>query len=257
MNIDLYLLKLGLKNQKPSLAFLNEIISAHQKIISFNNLEVFFHRRQILNLELETLFQKIIIRGEGGYCFENNKVFFYLLQELGFNVAPKAARVLYNKTGDIPRTHRTTIITIDNKKFLADVGFGRYTPPRGIDLYSDNKDHHHIIKKDDVYNLNYNNGDTNISLYSFDDCQYQESDFALANYFTNTHPDSNFLKSLMVTKRDGESIELINNTIYSKIDNNERLDFTISNQEDFQIYLKKFGIEKSYDFSMLTNINIS
>jgi N-hydroxyarylamine O-acetyltransferase len=134
MNIDQYLKKLNIEKKAPTLDYLNEIIASHQKTISFNNLAVFFRPGQILNLELGPLFDKVIVRGNGGYCFENNKVFYYLLKDLGFEVEAKAARVLYNNPGDVPRTHRTTIVRIGDGRYLADVGFGRDVPTSAIKI---------------------------------------------------------------------------------------------------------------------------
>lgn len=251
MNIELYLNKLGLKVQEPSLSFLNEIISAHQRTISFNNLEVFFRPGQILNLDLEELFEKVILRQGGGYCFESNKVFYYLLKGLEFDVQAKAARVLYDKTGDVPRTHRTTIVTIDGERYLADVGFGRDVPPKALPLGLEQTEGHHVIIKDGFYHLQFLKVDTIINLYTFDDGHYHESDFVVANYYTNTHPSSKFIQELMVSRKDQDLIEIISGKTYSRIKNNERENFEIKNQEEFQFYLQKFGIHQRYDFARL------
>lgn len=251
MNTELYLSKLCLKPRKPSLAFLNEILASHQKIISFNNLAVFFNPGEILNLELGPLFEKVILRQEGGYCFENNKVLFYLLKSLGFEVEPKSARVIYDKTGDVPRTHRTTLVTIEGDKFLADVGFGRDVPPRALPLGVEQAAGHQVIIKDGLYYLQFLKGDSVINLYTFDDGHYQESDFTLANYYTNTHPDSKFVKELIVSRKENDLIEFISGRIFSRIKNNERENFEIKTQEEFQMYLGKFGIVRTYDFSRL------
>lgn len=254
MNIDQYLNRLNLQSHRPSLKFLNEILSSHQKIISFNNLAVFYKPGQILNLDLEALFEKVIMRGEGGYCFENNKVLYYLLEGLGFKVERKSARVIYDKTGDVPRTHRTTVVTIDGQRFLADVGFGRDVPPRAIPIGLKQTSGYHVVAKDDLYHLQLFKGESIINLYTFDDGHYQESDFTVANYFTNTHPDSKFVKELIVSRKDQDFIEFMSGKTYSRIENDKRDNFEIQNQEEFQFYLKKFGIEHPYDFSKLSDI---
>lgn len=248
MNIDQYLKKINLKGKTPTLNFLNEIISAHQKTISFNNLSVFYRPGQILNLRLEALFEKVVLRGEGGYCFENNKVLFYLLKGLGFEVEAKAARVLYNNPGDVPRTHRMTIVTIEGERYLADVGFGRDVPTSAIKIGLYQNRGHHVIIKDDLYRLQLLKGDSLIDLYTFDDGRYQESDFDLGNYYTNTHPDSKFVKELIVTRVEQDLIEFINGKIYTKIEKGEREDSEIKNQDEFQTFLKRFGIEDTFDF---------
>lgn len=251
MNVELYLNKIGQKKEKPSLSYLNKLITSHQRIISFNNLAVFFRPGTILDLSLENLFEKVVIKGEGGYCFENNKVFYYLLKSLGFDVDARAARVIYDKTGDVPRTHRTTIVSLDGMRYLVDVGFGKDVPSEALPLGVEKNNGHQVIMKESLYYHQLLKDDTIINLYVFDDGNYQESDFTLANYYTNTHPDSKFVNHLIVTRKNQEKIELINDNKYSSIINGKREDKMIPNQEEFDFYLSKFGITEKYDFKFL------
>lgn len=247
MNVEKYLKVIDVELHKPSFDYLNELLRAHQKTISFNNLAVFYHPGKILNLEIDELFEKVIIRGEGGYCFENNKMFYHLLKGLGFTVEAKAARVIYDKTGDVPRTHRTTIVTIGDRRYLADVGFGKDVPPKAVPLDDAETTGHHVIIREHDYLLK----NKNINLYVFDDGTYQESDFVVANFYTNTHPDSKFVKELIVTRRDGEDIEFINGKTYTQIKNEVRQNFEIRSQSEFDTCLKRFNIIKSFNFGRL------
>ena len=252
MDAEKYLKKIGVEKKVPTLSFLNELISAHQKLISFNNLDVFFRPGQILNLELEPLFEKVVLLGKGGYCFENNKVFYYLLKELGFDVEAKAARVIYDNPGDVPRTHRTTLVTLDGKRYLADVGFGKDVPREAILIgAARNTPGNQVVVDGTFYRHQLIKKDVVINLYTFDDGHYQESDFNLGNYYTNTHPDSKFVKELIITRAEGDFVEFINGKSYTKIENGVREDFEIKNQEEFQNLLGKFHIHQRYDFKRL------
>ena len=254
MNIEVYLKKLNIKSQKPSLEFLNELIKAHQSAISFNNLAVFFNPGKILNLNLDELFEKVVVRGEGGYCFENNKIMYYVLLSLGFEVEPKAGRVIYDKVGDIPRTHRTNVVTVGGLRYLVDVGFGKDVPPTAIPIGQNKTEGHHVILRDNRYLLQFMKKEVVINLYAFDDCRYEESDFTVANYYTNTHPDSKFVKELIVTRRDPDVIEIINGKIYSHIQGANRKDIEIKTQEEFEHYLSKFGITRKYEFTVCNSL---
>ena len=254
MNIDLYLEKLKLKKKAPTLEYLNELISAHQAVISFNNLAVFFYPGKILDLELAPLFEKVVLTNGGGYCHENNKVFYYLLKDLGFSVEAKLARVILDRDGDLPRSHRTTIVSIKNERFLADVGFGRHTPNKAVPLKEDSSGTNYIVKTNGLYTLKLNKEDSYKKLYTFDDGNYQESDFDMSNYFTNTHPSSKFTKELIVTRNDYGVVELISGKIYSRIENNQRVNFEIKNQEEFQAHLRKFGVDAAYDFTKIQQL---
>ena len=253
INLEQYLAKINITKKIPTLTYLNEIISAHQKSISFNNLAVYFRPGEILDLELAALFSKVILEGKGGYCFENNKVFYYLLKKIGFEVEAKAARVIYDNPGDVPRTHRTTVVTIDGKKYLADVGFGKDVPRQAVPIGVKRENGgHQVIVDGSLYRHQLLKEEKIINLYTFDDGHYLESDFKVGNYYTNTHPDSKFVKELIVVRTAGELVEFINGKTYSRIVNNVRENKEISNQEEFAVYLERFGIFETYDFSKLS-----
>jgi len=252
MNTDLYLSRLEVGRKSPSLTYLNELITAHQRVISFNNIAVYFRPDQLLNVELEPLFEKVILRGEGGYCFENNKVFYYLLKDLGFEARATAARVLLSMNPDVPRSHRTTIVTVDGRECLADVGFGRYTPTCAVPVECETPTGRwRIVKGDRRYLLQSLKDGTAIDLYVFDDGDYIEADFKVGNHYTNTHPDSRFRKSLEVVRIDGEIVEFIAGKTYTRIVDGVRTDSAITGQAEFERLLERFGINDRYDFGQL------
>ena len=62
----------------------------------------------------------------GGYCYEHNLLLSHVLQQLGFLVRGLAARVLWNVSeGTVrPRSHMLLLVDLDNRHYVADVGFG-------------------------------------------------------------------------------------------------------------------------------------
>jgi N-hydroxyarylamine O-acetyltransferase len=103
--------------------------------------------------------------------------------------------------------------------------------------------------QNDLYRHQLIKGDALIDLYTFDDGHYQESDFTLGNYYTNTHPDSKFVKELIVSRVDQDLTEFINGRTYTIIEKGQRTDSEIKDQAEFQIYLMRFGIEENFDFT--------
>lgn len=123
-DLDAYLKRIGIAQAKdPSPAFLDELIYAHQCSVPFDNLDV-CERGIVPSLGIADLFDKIVVRKRGGYCFELNALFGALLKALGFTVAPCMARVLLRPIPYPLISHRANIVTIDGKRYLADVGFG-------------------------------------------------------------------------------------------------------------------------------------
>ena len=79
---EAYLKRIGYSGgTEPTLDNLHALIRAHQTAVPFENLDC-VSRTPIL-LEVERLFDKIVLRRRGGYCFELNGLFMALLRDLG------------------------------------------------------------------------------------------------------------------------------------------------------------------------------
>lgn len=108
-------------------ATLDELIYLHQCSIPFET--VTLHRTgEIPNLDLDAIWDKIMVRGLGGYCFELNKLFEYLLRSLGFDTRPVLCRAVRGRPGRLPIQHRGMIVYVEEGACCADVGFGGPMP---------------------------------------------------------------------------------------------------------------------------------
>lgn len=74
-----------------------------------------------VDLTPDALFEKIVERERGGYCFELNGLFTALLDALGFQVERVAARVESDLT--VPANHHVIVVTLD-RRYVVDVGTG-------------------------------------------------------------------------------------------------------------------------------------
>ena len=127
-DLDAYLERIGITHTKtPSREFLDELIYAHQHSVPFDNLDV-CEKGLVPSLGIADLFDKIVVRKRGGYCFERNALFGALLKALGFDVRPCMARVLLRPIPYPLISHRANIVTLDGKRYYADVGFGGPQP---------------------------------------------------------------------------------------------------------------------------------
>ena len=127
-DLDAYLARIGIAEVKePTAAFLDELIYAHQHTVPFDNLDV-YAKGMTPSLGIADLFDKIVIRKRGGYCFELNALFGALLKAVGFEVRPCMARVLLRPIPHPLISHRANIVTIGDDRYLADVGFGGPQP---------------------------------------------------------------------------------------------------------------------------------
>jgi N-hydroxyarylamine O-acetyltransferase len=74
-----------------------------------------------VSLSLPRLYEKIVDRERGGFCFELNGLFGWLLDELGFDVTRLAARMV--SAVELPANHHPLLVALD-RPYLVDVGMG-------------------------------------------------------------------------------------------------------------------------------------
>jgi N-hydroxyarylamine O-acetyltransferase len=93
--------------------------------VPFENLDI--GRKRPIRLDLDALWDKIVVRRRGGFCYELNGLFAWLLQSIGYEVTYLNARV-FNAKGElgIDFDHLALLVqipTVDGR-WLVDVGFG-------------------------------------------------------------------------------------------------------------------------------------
>jgi N-hydroxyarylamine O-acetyltransferase len=106
----------------PSADTLAGLHAAHMHCVPFENLSI--HMGEPIVLDERALFEKIVLRRRGGFCYELNGLFAWLLRTLGFRVSMLAAEVR-SAAGEWgpPFDHMALLVALD-EPWLADVGFG-------------------------------------------------------------------------------------------------------------------------------------
>lgn len=241
-------------NDTTSIKDLEIVMRKYLKENTFNNLEILLSDASILSLNIDHLLDKILQKREGGYCFEHNKLFFHYLKSSGFDCQALLARVVYARDIDAPRTHRFSIITLDKQRYLVDVGFGPYTPSRPIPLDTkrvkcQNDMTYKVLNSDNgTYKLVIEKESKDFVLYTFTIAETTESDFNLANYYTNTHPSSKFVNELIVSKRTDTHVIFITNLSYVTLSKDKRQTIEITNSAQLkQILSNDFNIDITMD----------
>jgi N-hydroxyarylamine O-acetyltransferase len=126
MKISAYLARIDYaKPIRPDAQTLRGLQVAHMVHVPFENLDIGLKRP--IQLREEALWTKIVIQKRGGFCYELNGLFAWLLTEIGFEVTYLNARV-YNREGElgIDYDHLALLVRIPGQsvRWLADVGFG-------------------------------------------------------------------------------------------------------------------------------------
>ena len=124
MNIASYLARINLASPpEVSLAGLSALHRAHLLAIPFENLEVQLGRP--VGTAIPPIFEKIVNRRRGGWCYEMNGVFGWALSELGFRVTRLSGAVMRSALGVVQEgNHLVLRVDLPEGPVFADVGFG-------------------------------------------------------------------------------------------------------------------------------------
>jgi N-hydroxyarylamine O-acetyltransferase len=132
-----YLRRIGYSGAlQPDVQTLHELQLAHLLTVPFENLDIGLKRP--IRLDRFSLWNKIVVQRRGGFCYEVNGLFAWLLEQIGFDVAHLNARV-YNAEKDsfgMDFDHLTLLVRVPHepRRWLVDVGFGdTFTRPLELD----------------------------------------------------------------------------------------------------------------------------
>ncbi len=122
-NLEPYLTRIGYHGpRRPDLDTLTAVHRAHLTTIAYENLDI--HLGRVLTLDIVQIYDKIVRRGRGGWCYEMNTLLAWALGELGFEVTILGAAV--EPLTDEDRQHLDHMalrVTLD-EPWLLDAGFG-------------------------------------------------------------------------------------------------------------------------------------
>jgi N-hydroxyarylamine O-acetyltransferase len=212
MDLDRYLSRLDLPEAPPStpegLAMLQQ---AHRFAIGFENLDI--QRGHGIAIDSTSVFEKLVVGGRGGYCFEQNRLFGDALSALGIARRPLLARVRLNVPADVvpPRTHVCLLVTVEGRLWLADAGFGGSNLPplsleHGAQATTPDGARHRLLHVrpgsalTGEWRLERAGPDADWQpQYTFDLAKVAPIDLEQANHWTATHPSSRFTKLHVVS----------------------------------------------------------
>ena len=208
LNIDEYFKRIDYKGPEvATLKVLRDLHLLHPKSIPFENLSPFLGIP--VKLDVDSLQQKLVQDGRGGYCFEQNLLFKEVLEKVGFSVQGLAARILWNQSsGKIsPRGHMLLLVQIDKKYYISDVGFGGLGPTTPLLLEPD------ITQQTPHENYQFKQHNNDFTLYSdvkgewkplyqFNLDRHYLEDYEITNWYLSNHPESHFVTGLIAARPD-------------------------------------------------------
>ncbi len=197
--LDAYLARIGWSG--PVAADPSTLAALHRHhvfAIPFENIDPFGGRP--VSLDPAVLVEKMIVRGRGGYCYEQNGLFQLALQAIGFHTTSHCGRARISEGNYAPRTHQFTLVHFDGARWLADVGFGGNglieAVPFELECEFDQRLDRFRLIEDPVYGyrLEHRLQGGWRTLYAFSLDPYLPSDFGVLNYFISRAPESFFTR---------------------------------------------------------------
>ena len=248
MNIRAYLQRLDYTGAiAPNAETLRLLQLAHLRAVPFENLSI--HSGEPVVLDDRALFEKIVSRRRGGFCYELNGLFAALLRGLGFEVEMLSAQVANAEGIFGPDFDHMTLMVTRADRWLVDVGFGdSFLEPLRLDEESTqgHGNHTYRIEREGEFLVLMKQTNENQwkSQYRFTLKPYQYSDFAEMCRYHQTSSQSHFTRARICsrTTTDGR-ITLSGLRLITSIDDGLRQERILTNDEEYATILRDhFGI---------------
>jgi N-hydroxyarylamine O-acetyltransferase len=225
---------------------LRQLQVAHLMSVPFENLSI--HAGEPIVLDDELLFAKVVLRRRGGFCYELNGLFAWLLRSLGFRVTMLAAEVM-NARGEwgLPFDHMALLVTLE-ERWLVDVGFGesfieplRFEPHleqmQGRYLYRLEPDGARflVMRRDEDAPWK--------AQYRFDLTPYEYADYEEMCRYHQTSPDSHFTRGRICSLATREGRVTLSGTRLIVRTDDWRQEWELANERNYAAALRdRFGI---------------
>lgn len=204
MDLQAYFDRIGYVEGGTDSERLRRVHRAHITHIPFEALDVY--NGKTLSLKPEDLFDKMVTRGRGGYCFEMNGLFCAMVREMGIPIYGVLARIAMAPGAFGAHTHRMNIAEADGARWVCDVGYGGdcFTVPLRLEPGLEQTAYgttYRIVKGEKVqYSVQILREEGFTDMLGFDDIPALPEDFELSNFYTNCHPTSGFRNFLMLNR---------------------------------------------------------
>jgi len=249
MDVQAYLDRIEYRGPlDPNFEMLRRLHLANLLHVPFENLSIHSHEPIVLNDS--ALFEKLVTRRRGGFCYELNGLFAALLRELGFEVAMLSAQVA-GKQNEFSRDfdHMTLRVGLDQEKWLADVGFGDsfIEPlPLVVDSEHQQRENRFRLVSDSHARLVLEQALKNEAWqpqYRFSLQPYQYEDYVEMCSYHQTSSESHFTRQRICSRLTPRGRISLSDMRFIITENGVRRERVIENEEEYdEVLRQQFGI---------------
>ncbi|MCL2056474.1 MAG: arylamine N-acetyltransferase [Oscillospiraceae bacterium] len=197
---------------------LDKLQTLHCNSVPYENLDIL--AGVPISMDADDLYDKIVERRRGGYCFELNGLYGWLLTWLGFQVGDFMARFLLDEDVIPMRRHRVLVAELDGERLLCDVGVGIEAPRKTIlleegviqnDGFRDYK-----VERDSFLGwVLWQKHDSGWKrFYSFTEEPQLPKDYIMPSFYCERHPASIFNKEQMIAVKTTDGRRTLDSEIF-------------------------------------------
>ncbi len=249
MNIPAYVERLHFTQIiKPDVDSLRELQLAHLRNVSFENLDIGLKR--VIRIDEPAIWNKLIVNKRGGFCYELNGLFAWLLKQIGFDVTYLNARDYHeaDDTFGIDFDHLVLMVCVPNQsaRWLVDVGWGdTFTQPLDIDNADWQQQGLRAYRLEpfrDGYQLWQRESEEKVERqYYFDLTPHQfPAEYEAACHYHQTSPRSIFTRNRIISRLTEDGRVSLDNDRLIVTTNGRREEISLQNEAEFHVLLKKY-----------------
>ncbi len=255
IDLEAYMQRIGYDGPlAPDFRTLESLQLRHLCAIPFESLDPLLGRP--VEIDPAAIEKKLVRGGRGGYCFEQNGLFFQVLARLGFSVTPLAARVRWMAPADdppSPLSHMMLMATLGDEEYVCDVGFGGQSPTAPLRLATETAQQtphgvYRLRRHETGYDLDMQIPDGWATMYRFSREAQSARDYEVYNWHTATHPASRFVNNLVAARVVGDArLNMFNDDVTLQHNDGRREHRILERAADaHDVLSREFGLRIGY-----------
>lgn len=246
MDVKAYLNRIAYAGpMRKDLTTLTALHRAHLRAIPYENLDVQLGRP--VTIERPAIFDKLVTRRRGGWCYEMNGLFGWALEELGFKVTRSAGAVMRQARGDeAVGNHLVLKVALEEGIFLADVGFGD-GPLDPIFVASgafvSNGFEFALSRLDDGWWRLHNHKSGGAASFDFNMALADETHLAARCFWLQSSPESPFVQNAVLQHHSADGLWMMRGRVLRKVTPTAETDYFIESAPEYVgVLAEVFGL---------------
>jgi len=245
VRLDGYLERIGYDGPvEPTLACLTAIHRGHATRIPYENLDV--QLGLTVGQDREQLYDKLVVRRRGGWCYEMNGLLQGALEEIGFDVRRVAGGVHRHETGEAAVGNHLVLLVRLDRDYVADLGLGdglREPVPLAEGSYRQGPFTFRLERVDDGYWRVWNREGGDPEAFDFRDAPADEELLAAQCRRLQTSPESGFVLNLACQQMSADGVVVLQGRVLTRVTPDGRTKELLHSAGELEEALRReFGI---------------